>query len=184
MKRSLFLWQAAGFAFATLGGTLLHFLYDWTGANILIAPFSGINESTWEHMKLLFWPLLLFALLQQPFFRQRTDYWCVKLAGTLLGLLLIPVLFYSYNGALGKSPDWVNIAIFYLAAAATFFLEWWLFRHNFLLCGHPQLALAALCLTGVLFVVFTFRPPQIPLFRDPVSGIYGIPETGSLYVQK
>ena len=54
MKQRSILWQAAGFAVATFGGTILHFLYDWTGGSILVSPFSGINESTWEHMKLLF----------------------------------------------------------------------------------------------------------------------------------
>ena len=41
----------------------------------------------------------------------------------LLGLALIPVLFYTYNGVFGHSPDWVNISIFYLAAAGAFLLE-------------------------------------------------------------
>lgn len=35
----------------------------------------------------------------------------------LLGLVLIPVLFYTYNGVFGKSPDWINTAIFYFTAA-------------------------------------------------------------------
>ena len=174
MKRQTFLWQAAGFAFATLGGTLLHFLYDWTGGGMLIAPFSGINESTWEHMKLLYWPLLLFALLQYRFFQDYDGFWCVKLLGFVTGLLLIPVLFYTYNGAVGKSPDWINIAIFYVSAAAAYLLEWWLFQQDFLNCKRPLLAFAAICLIGVLFVVFTFSPPQIPLFRDPLAGTYGV----------
>ena len=67
MKQRSILWQAAGFALVTLGGTILHFLYDWTGGSISVAPFSGVNESTWEHMKLLFWPLFLFALFQRLF---------------------------------------------------------------------------------------------------------------------
>ena len=54
MKRSLTLWQFFGFAFTSLLGTLLHFLYEWTGKSPLVAPFSGVNESTWEHMKLLY----------------------------------------------------------------------------------------------------------------------------------
>lgn len=112
MKQRSILWHAAGFAAATLGGTILHFLYDWAGQNILASPFSGINESTWEHMKLLFWPLVFFAFIQRPFFKAQGNYWCVKLEEVLLGLALIPVLFYSYNGVFGKSPDWVNIAIF------------------------------------------------------------------------
>ena len=168
MKRKSSLWQWAGFGFATFGGTILHFLYDWTGGNVLISPFSGVNESTWEHMKLLFWPLFPFALVQRLFFKNQENYWCVKLASIMLGLVLIPVLFYTYNGVFGKSSDWINIAIFYITAALVFLFERWAFKQDRLKCRHPRLAFAAICLVGLLFVVFTFRPPEIPLFRDPL----------------
>ena len=174
MKQRSILWQTAGFALVTFGGTILHFLYDWTGGSILASPFSGVNESTWEHMKLLFWPLLIYALVQRLFFKNQKNYWCVKLAEILLGLVLIPVLFYTYNGVFGKSPDWINIAIFYITAALVFLFEWWVFKRDLLQCKYPQLAFAAICLVGVLFVVFTFAPPQIPLFRDPLTGSYEI----------
>ena len=174
MKHASSLWQWAGFALVTFGGTILHFLYDWTGGNSLVSPFSGVNESTWEHMKLLFWPLFAFALVQRLFFREERAFWCIKLAQILLGLTLIPVLFYTYNGAFGPSPDWVNISIFYLCAALVFLFDRRAFKREKLQCPHPRLALAAICLIGVLFVVFTYAPPQIPLFRDPVTGIYGL----------
>lgn len=174
MKQRSILWQTAGFALVTFGGTILHFLYDWTDGSILVSPFSGVNESTWEHMKLLFWPLFLFALVQRLFFRDQKNYWCVKLAEILLGVVLIPVLFYTYNGVFGKSPDWINIAIFYITALLVFLFEWWVFKTGRLQYSHPGLAFAAICLIGVLFVVFTFAPPQIPLFQDPLTGTYGV----------
>lgn len=174
MKRNLALWQFGGFALSTLGGTLLHFLYNWTDQSVLIAPFSGVNESTWEHMKLLYFPLLIFALVQSRFFKEYENYWCVKLLGIVTGLMLIPVLFYTYNGIFGRSKDWMNIAIFFLSAAAVYLLEWWLFKKNTLRCKRPWLAFAFICVIGVLFVVFTFATPQIPLFRDPLSGTYGL----------
>ena len=174
MKQRSILWQAAGFAAVTFGGTVLHFLYDWTGGSILTAPFSGVNESTWEHMKLLFWPLFLAALVQRRFFREQAHYWCVKLAQILLGLALIPVLFYTWNGVFGRSPDWINISIFYITAALVFLFERWAFGQGRLNCGWPQAAFAGICLIGVLFVLFTFAPPQIPLFRDPITGTYGL----------
>lgn len=173
MKQRSILWQAAGFAAVTFVGTILHFLYDWTGGSIMVAPFSGVNESTWEHMKLLFWPLFLFALIQRLFFKNQENYWCVKLAEILLGLVLIPVLFYTYNGVFGKSSDWINIAIFYISALLVFFFEWWAFRNDRLQFKHPRLAFTSICLIGLLFVVFTFNPPQIPLFQDPLTGTYG-----------
>ena len=152
----------------------LHFLYDWTGGSILVVPFSGINESTWEHMKLLFWPLFLFALVQRFFYKDHENYWCVKLAEILLGLVLIPVLFYTYNGVFGKSSDWINIVIFYISALLVFLFEWWAFKNDHLQCKYPQLAFTAISLIGVLFVVFTFVPPQIPRFQDPLTGTYGV----------
>ena len=167
MKQKSFLWQAAGFAFATLGGTLLHFLYDWTGGSGWVAAFSGIHESTWEHMKLLYWPLMVFALFQRWFFRDVACFWLGKLAGMTTGLVLIPVLFYTYNGAFGPSPDWLNITIFYVAAGAGFLLEWWLFRKHHPSCRGQWAALAAMLLLGGLFVLFTFAPPQLPLFQPP-----------------
>ena len=168
MKQRSILWQWAGFGFATFGGTIAHFLYDWTGGSVLIAPFSGVNESTWEHMKLLFWPLFLFAMVQRPFFMEQENFWCVKLAEILLGLGLIPMLFYTYNGVFGKSPDWINIGIFYITAGLVFLFEWWAFKNDRAKCRYPRTAFAIICLIGVLFVVFTFVPPRIPLFRGPV----------------
>ena len=102
MKNSIGLWQLWGFAVTSLLGTVLHFLYQWLGDALWVAPFSGVNESTWEHMKLLFWPMLFFTILQSRFFRDRGDFWCVKLRGTLLGLALIPLIFYTYNGVIGE----------------------------------------------------------------------------------
>ena len=93
MKRSLKHWQIIGFIFTAIVGTLLHFLYDWLSESILIAPFSSVNESTWEHMKLFFWPAFLFAAVQSLFFRDRKDFLMIKLRGILSGLILIPVLF-------------------------------------------------------------------------------------------
>lgn len=161
------LWQFAGFVLTTLGGTLLHFLYGWTGDSLLVAPFAAVNESTWEHMKLLYVPMLLFALVQRRFFKDRQDFWCVKFWGILTGLLLVPLLFYTYNGAVGPSPAWLNIVIFFVAAAVAFWLEWVLFKKEVLACKYPLLPLAGILLMGALFVLFTFAPPPLPLFSDP-----------------
>jgi len=174
MKYAIGLWQLWGFAVTSLGGTILHFLYDWSGESVLISPFSGVNESTWEHMKLLFWPMFIFAIVQSYFFRDREDFWCVKLRGNLLGLALIPVLFYTYNGVIGSSPDWINIAIFFLSAAAVYLVETRQFNRGAGRCRWPKAAFVLLCIIAVLFAVFTFFTPEIGIFRDPITGTYGI----------
>ena len=164
MKQDLPLWQFAGFSLVSLGGTLLHFLYDWTHQSLWAAPFSGVNESTWEHMKLLFWPMLAFAAVQSFFFKDRGDFWCIKLRGILLGMLLIPVIFYTYNGVIGKSPDWLNIAIFFLSSAIAYWVEAKLFKAERLRCKSPRWAFATLFAIALLFAVFTFAAPELGLF--------------------
>ena len=173
-QRSIGLWQLMGFAVTSLGGTILHFLYEWLGNSVLVAPFSGVNESTWEHMKLLFWPMFLFAIVQSFFFREEKNFWCVKLKGLFFGIILIPILFYTYNGVIGKSPDWINIAIFFVSAAVAYIYETKLFKNESTSCNRPKLALGVLCVIALLFVVFTFVTPEIGIFKDPLTGSYGI----------
>ena len=174
MKRSIGLWQLWGFAAVSLVGTVLHFLYDWLGGAAWIAPFSGVNESTWEHMKLFFWPAFIFAVTESFFLKDRRDFWCIKLRGIIVGLLLIPVLFYTYNGAVGKSPDWLNIAIFFISAAAAFIYEARQFKKEKQSRLSPRLAFGILCAIGLSFIILTFKTPSLGIFQDPLTGEYGI----------
>lgn len=174
MKKSLFFWQILGFIFTGIAGVILHFLFDWTNQSIAIAPFSAVNESIWEHMKLLFFPMLVVAIIKYRYIGEDyKNFWCVKLIGILLGVLLIPVLYYTINGIFGPAPDFVNIAIFYIAAAISYALETWLFKHAMIYCKSPQKALGILAFIAVVFVVLTFAPPKIPLFEDPITHTYG-----------
>lgn len=168
MKKSLLLWQPAGFVFTSVAGTLLHFVYDWSNQSILFAPFSAVNESIWEHMKLLFFPMLIFAFAESHYIgRQYPNFWCSKLAGIVSGLMLVPVLYYTYTGAFGVSADWFNIAIFFLAAAAAYILEARILKYGSRCCLSTQTSMTLLCIIASCFVVFTFVPPSIPLFQDP-----------------
>ena len=166
-------WQVAGFVFTGVMGTLLHFLFDWTGGSVIAALFSAVNESIWEHMKLLYYPMLLFAGIQYRFWRKEMPgFWCVKLVGILAGLALIPALYYSYTGILGVSADWFNIAIFFIAAGVTYYLESKLFERG-VACRFGGAAFVLLLLVAVAFTVLTFLPPRIPLFQDPITDTYG-----------
>ena len=112
MKKAVPTWQMVGFVFTGILGTFLHFLFDITGENVIAGIFSAVNESIWEHMKLLYYPMVLFNMVQYRFWGRNTpSFWCTKLIGMLVGLAIIPVLYYTYTGILGKSADWFNITI-------------------------------------------------------------------------
>jgi hypothetical protein len=174
MKKNIWIWQLLGFAHTALLGTVLHFLYDWLGKPLWIAPFSGVNESTWEHMKLIFWPMLIFALIQSLFFSDKKRFFCIKLRGILLGLVLIPFLFYGYNGIIGKSPDFINIAIFFVSAAMAYIYETRLFDDENKCKNAHGGALWGLLIISALFCIFTFFTPELAIFRDPINNSYGI----------
>jgi len=174
MKRSLTLWQTAGFIFTGIMGVVLHFLFDWTGGNIAVSFFSAVNESIWEHTKLLFFPMLIFAFVQKRYIGNNyTDLCCIKLSGMLKAIMGTIVLYYTINGVFGKTPDWINIAIFFIAVAFCCFLETRLYIKNTFSCNNPNVAFTILILISIIFVLFTFFTPQIPLFQDPITKTYG-----------
>ena len=118
--------------------------------------------------------MLAFAVFQGFFFRERKDFFCVKLRGILLGLTLIPIIFYTYNGVIGKSPDWINVSIFFIAAALAYLYETYLLKRNDLSCKSKTLPYLILAALAIAFVVFTFYPPRLGIFMDPIDGGYGI----------
>ena len=177
MKRSIILWQIGGATFVGVVGTLLHFLYDWSGKSIILAPISAVNESTWEHMKIMFFPMLIYALIQANFFaKDYQNYWTIKCIGTLVGTLLIPFLFYLLNAILGKTPDWLNVLIFFISLGVAFLIEGILFKTQALPFYNQNIAKVVLVITAISFVVFTFYPPKLPIFLDPISRQFGIPK--------
>lgn len=167
MGKRLLVWELAGFLWTGLAGTALHFLYDWTGRAPWAAFFSAVNESVWEHMKLLFIPVFLFTIVQACFLgRQYPDLFAVRGVTALAGTASIPFLYYTYTGALGFHSLWVDILIFFLADAGLFWLDFRLLRRGAVGSGWRQVA-GLILLWAVLFafVWCTCRPPDLPLFR-------------------
>ena len=177
MGKRLIRWEAAGAVFTAAAGTLLHFLYDWSGQRTWVGLFAAVNESVWEHMKLLFVPVFVWSVLQLWFHgRNYANFLAVRAAAALAGLALIPTLYYTYTGALGQRAAWADSLIFFLAAAAVFRLDCRLLQRGW--GGRPWqqvTGLVVLWAVACLFVFCTVSPVELPLWQDPVTGGYGIP---------
>ena len=63
MYRRLNIFLIIGAVFTIITGTLLHFVYEWSGESLFVGIFSPINESVWEHLKLLFFPMSVWILI-------------------------------------------------------------------------------------------------------------------------
>lgn len=179
VRKSLRHWEIIGFLTVCAVGTLLHYVFHWSGDNTLVAAFAGVNESTWEHMKLLFIPYFVFTMLEFTVFAEPfRNFFAAKAAAGLVGLLLIPVLHYTIAGMFGEPPSWVNVVIFYVSAAVMYLTSYRLLSTLSLRGGIWQLAgFVLLWVLMFLFILFTYRTPRLPLFRDPSTLQYGILHT-------
>ena len=176
MKKSIKHYTIFGILFSLILGTLLHFIFQWTGQAPAAGFFSAVNESTWEHLKLLFYPCFLFFLFEH--FKTRADFtglFTCRIIGLMLGLLVIVAGFYTYSGIIGRSFLVIDILLF-AAGVLTAYL--WSTKNYLARTYNKTNSLPIVCLLFVflfLFILFTYLPPHIALFMDPVSFTYGIP---------
>lgn len=156
----MWFWTFVG---TSLLGTAMHFLYDlWPTA--LTALFAPINESVWEHLKLLFWPMLLGAVILARKKPNKERYWSsffIALLGTPALLLLC---FYGLK-ALGIASLTLDISLYYICMFFGYTLARWLYRKK-----RPEKAGGFLLMVLILYVasliLFTFAAPDLPIFRD------------------
>lgn len=163
-----------GIIFVLVTGTLAHFLYGWTGNNYIVGFFTPMNESIWEHMKLLFFPMLLYVLIVAFKFKKTCS--CITSSfcfGILIGTLLIPIFFYTYTFIIGKNIFVLDIGTFILSVIIAF----WLSYKFTLSCKLEPYAFLSCCLVFILFIcfiLFTYHPPETEIFADPtVLGSFG-----------
>lgn len=143
-----------------LAGCVLHFLYHWW-PNPVTALVSPVNESLWEHVKLVFWPYLAAALILNRDRPGGVRPWLLTLP-LLCGITLL--LGWLYHVTLGGEALWVDLALY----AAVMVLGFWLptrFSGPFrgARWAFPIVLTAVL---GCLILLFTLWPPELPLFAD------------------
>lgn len=164
-----------GFIFVAALGTLLHFAFDWSEQNRIVAFISPVNESMWEHLKLLVYPLLLFSVLEYIKIGPSFDnYIIAKAFGLLGGMLTMVMLFYTYSGIIGNHYLIVDIIIFLIGIIVSFMISSYILNHRiFCLNIFQPIGLILILLIVICFMWFTFFPPSINLFKDSSTGRYG-----------
>ena len=167
------IWEIWGAVISIAFGSALHFVFGWSGGNRLIALFGAVNESTWEHLKIAFWPTFIFAFIEWLVWGKKLKNFCLA---TFVKLITIPVIIMVlFYGWLAFSPDnfiW-DISIFVLAIIVGYILSYKILQIKKTYCSETIWALLVLIIL-LTFSLFTYFPPKIFLFQDPVNGGYGI----------
>lgn len=147
-------------AAVVLGGTLLHFLYVWLPCSFT-AVFSPVNESLWEHVKIIFWPFLLGALFVTWGRPGAIRPWLLVLPLLCAAMLAVG---WVYHVSLRGDAMWVDILLYVLLIGLGFWLS---SRFSGPFVGVSWWIPAMLCVgLGLLILLFTAHPPAHPLFHE------------------
>lgn len=156
------------YLFVVLLGVFLHFAYGLSGENPIVGLFALVNESVWEHLKLVFFPMLILTLWDM-FTNQRNNlcFLPARTLGTFAGMIFVIVVYYTITGVLGFQTAWLNIIIYLLGMLVVFAVEKKL-QH----CCNTisvKLAIVLWILFIVLFIIFTISPPDLGIFTPPTT---------------
>jgi hypothetical protein len=175
MNRSILRWELIGIGVIAILGSVLHFAFEFSGNWPPMGVIAAVNESVWEHLKIAFWPAVFYALFEYPFFRGFSPNFVIaKAAGIYVMPVAIVVLFYSYTAIIGGDILIVDILIFVVAVALGQLTSYKLLKMERLPPWLDKVGLVMVILLAVAMGVFTFYPPQLPIFRDGLTGAYGI----------
>ena len=162
-------WQIIATIVCIALGVVLHFTYEWSNQNTIVGIFSAINESTWEHLKLAFYPMVLMAVNGYFIIGNRSkNYWTAQTIGIITATIFTIVFFYTYTGIIGTNFAWLNIATFVIAIILGQFVTYKLLtsekRYN-----AEVISIIFLIILFFSFILYTFYPPSIGLFQNPIT---------------
>lgn len=172
-QKSILKFELISTIFIMISGVILHFVYEWSGNNVFIEIISPVNESVWEHLKLLFFPITITLLVGYFYIgKNYENYICAKTLGIIFSMIFTVITFYTYVGVLGTNIDFINIALFFISVILGQYISY----KNISLkkaCDKKR-AIIILVFIFFLFIIFTFYPPSIGLFEAPEISISGV----------
>lgn len=172
-KNPILIFEIISTIFIMILGILLHFTFEWSNNNVLVGIFSPVNESIWEHLKLLFFPMLITTIMVYFYEGKKiSNYLCAKVLGIILAIFFTIIFFYTYTGIIGTNFAIIDIGSFFIAVVLGQYVAYQKMQSTSS-CNNI-IAIIILLLLYLCFFIFTFFPPYISLFKDPITGKFGI----------
>lgn len=164
-----------GFFVISILGTILHFTFEFSNNNILVAPFSAVNESVWEHLKIAVMPMFLWTFIEFVTLKfRRPNLWSSLLIKIFTVMGVITVFHYIYTSIFGAHSTWFSIAIFYIAILLAQIFGYKEITSKDVNVKYEEIAKYLVIIIFLMFVTFTFIPPKIGIFKDEVTSTYGV----------
>ncbi|MFX1281181.1 MAG: DUF6512 family protein [Promethearchaeota archaeon] len=174
-KNKVLLWEVVGIFFVSILGAMFHFVFEWLGHWEPIGGFFPVNESVWEHLKLPFWPLLIFGLIEYNFIKEESENLLIgKAVAALISIATILIVFYSYTTIFGIELLVVDILSFIAGVVIGQLVSYKILIKSKMPKIFSYISWIFIVTLGLIFFLFTYIPPQIPIFQDSETGLYGI----------
>lgn len=156
----------------TTCGVFFHYIHNIFKKGIIIHVLGAINESTWEHLKLAFWPMFFSALMREVFgiADAAQNFWFAISISIIFTMVLIPVMYYFVRSIIKKEVTIVSIAIYYICVLIGLLVELYITNLGI---GNNVIGILVIGLIIFFIALFTYKPPRNFLFKDPVNNRYG-----------
>lgn len=148
-------------------GSLFHFLYSLTGECFIVGLFVPINESIFEHTKMVVLPIFIWWSIFYLFRKKDlfVNAWFTSaLIAMISAIIVIPMLFYFYSQAFGIESLVIDILILLVSLAIGQILGLHYYRHGKGIEYHFAIFLMIVII--ILFAFFTINPPAFPIFNS------------------
>lgn len=148
-------------------GSLFHFLYSLTGECFIVGLFVPINESIFEHTKMVVLPIFIWWSIFYLFRKKDlfvNTWFTSALIAMISAIIAIPMLFYFYSQAFGIESLVIDILILLISLAIGQILGLHYYRHGKGIEYHFAIVLMIVII--ILFAFFTINPPAFPIFNS------------------
>lgn len=154
--------------------SILHFGYDLTHWAFL-TPLCGINESVFQHLKMVFWAYLLANLIEYFVIKrkisERKTFWYPRFLSTIIVPWIVMIIWYFVPALCGRAESLVldvswSVFSTYFSGVMVGIIEKNIEKNLFTL-NFKIVILILIIVSVFLYVRFTYKPPWIDLFINP-----------------
>ncbi len=167
-------WKIISIVGIFLVSALLHFIYDWF-PNFFTSLFFPVNESIWEHNKIIVGSFLILAIIEKIYYKKRKNVIFAEVISALVCMTLVMLIFTPVYLYILKTNDnmIVTFAIFIIAITISQIVSYHLLQKEY----YPRLEELGVILFVIFFlinIIFTYYPPKFAIFYDYTNQIYGL----------
>ncbi len=167
-------WKAISVVIIFLLSALFHFIYDWF-PSFFTSLFFPVNESIWEHNKIIVASFLVLAIVEKLYYKKRKKVIFAEAISSLICMILVMIIFTPIYLYILKTNDnmVVTLAIFIFAITVSQIVSYYLLKKDYN-SKSEELGVILFAIFFLINIIFTYYPPNVAIFYDYTNNIYGL----------